>query len=53
MLPISNGVDRLWVVIARSDGSTGTADQIEQLELPTQFLQLVDFYTGEDNNGNG
>ncbi len=45
--PVSNGVDRLWTIVARSDGSTGTIDQIEQLEIPTRFVRIEDFYTGD------
>ncbi len=45
--PVSNGVDRLWVVIARSNGSTGTEDQIEQLNIPVQFLKFEDFYSSD------
>ena len=48
-LPISNGIDRLWQIVARSDGSGGIADQIEQVELDTQFLRIEDFYSGVDN----
>ncbi len=44
--PVSNGIDRLWIIVARSDGSTGTIDQIEQLELPVMFTRIVDFYSG-------
>lgn len=44
--PKSNGVDRVWTLVARSDGSTGSEDQIEQLEIDTQFFRIEDFYTG-------
>jgi hypothetical protein len=46
VLPISNGADRLWVVVARSDGTaTGKEDQIEQLNIELSFVKFVDFYT--------
>lgn len=49
VLPINNGVDRMWVNVARSDGSDGTADQLEQLELSTLFAKIEDFYSGSSN----
>lgn len=48
-LPISNGIDRFWQIIARPDGSGGTADQIEQVNINTQYLRIEDFYTNEDS----
>ena len=47
VLPVSNGTDRLWTLAARSDGSTGFEDQIEQLELEDQFSRLEDFYSDD------
>lgn len=46
-LPISNGSDRLWTTVARSDGSDGFEDQIEQLELQSSFFKFEDFYTND------
>ena len=49
--PVSNGVDRLWTIVARSDGSTGTIDQIEQLEIPTVFQRIEDFFSVDTEAG--
>ena len=49
VLPISNGVDRLWLIVERPDDTLGTVKHIEQLNLETDFSKFEDFYTGEDN----
>ncbi len=49
--PVSNGIDRLWTIVARSDGSTGTIDQIEQLEIPTVFQRIEDFFSVDTKAG--
>ena len=47
VLPISNGVDRVWLNIARADGSGGVADQMEQLDLKKSFIKVEEFYTND------
>ncbi len=49
--PVSNGIDRLWTIVARSDGSTGTIDQVEQLEIPTVFQRIEDFFSIDTETG--
>ena len=49
--PVSNGVDRLWTIVARSDGASGTEDQIEQLEIPTVFQRIEDFFSVDTEAG--
>jgi hypothetical protein len=49
VLPISNGVDRVWVTVARSDGSGGVSDQIEQIDLKKTFFKIEKFYTNDED----